>query len=235
MKVRNYKSQCTPELNTRVMRGIEHLVCDYRKILPNGWRCCIEFQRSDEDKPYYELDIESNQGGGSFAPVKMQMLRLCPTISATGNTALHLIIDGLQTAKFESEDPNKWAVIDKLLNHLTALHNTEDITDGVWEELKLFGLTHWYGGIRIPYDIQVTKHDEDGQHVDETTGEIRITFSGAKEWQDLFFCFRIFQKLQVTLNSLWGKDQIWHNLRGFGDPTVQFWVDALGIDEAPER
>lgn len=239
MKVNNYKSQCSPELNAKIMRSIERLVCDFRDELPNGWRCCVEFQRDEEYNPYYQLDIESNKGGGSFAPVKMRMLHLCPEINATGDTSLALLISTLREMQ-HGVDEN---AIEPLINHLSSLHSAEDINFGVWTELKTFGLTHWYGGIRVPYDVLVTEHtdgpcasDEGGQDVRQTEGEIRITFSGAKEWQDTFFCFQIFRRIQTVLNNLWTKDQIWYNLRGFSDdPALSFWVKALEIQEAPER
>ena len=41
MKVISLKSQCSPELNAKILRGVEALVCCYREILPNGWRCCV--------------------------------------------------------------------------------------------------------------------------------------------------------------------------------------------------
>lgn len=235
MKVNNYNSQCTPELNAKVMRNIESLVCDFRDELPNGWRCCVEFQRDNEAEPYYQLDIESNHGGGSFAPVKMQMLRLCPEISATGNTSLALLISALNRAQDEAEDEATAIAIQSLIDHLTSLHSLEDINFGVWTELKTFGITHWYGGVRIPYDILLTEHGKTEQHVQQLKGEIRITFSGAKEWQDTFFCFQIFRRIQMVLNNLWTKDQIWYNLRGFSDPALSFWTKALDLQEAPER
>lgn len=234
MKVNNCKSQWSPALNAKIMRGIERLVCDFRDVLPNGWRCCVEFQDNDETDPNYQLDIESNAGGGSFAPVKMQMLKLFPDLSATGTASLKMITDKVTAAECSGE----------LFSRLVAMHDVSELTEDDWAELKPLGITHWYGGIRIPYDILYTERANTDEHVEGKTedqqihnvlGEIRITFSGAKEWQDTFFCFRLFQKLQIILNEAWADDQIWYNLRGFGDPALKFWVEALGVQEAPER
>ncbi len=240
MKVNNYVSQCTPELNAKIMRGIEKLVCDYRENLPNGWRCCIEFQRDEEHKPYYQLDIESNKGGGSFAPVKMQMLKICPSINATGTASIDDIRDALQNINPKGVDNE---ITKSLLEELDEMECLPDFLDVIWEKLKDCGITHWYGGIRIPYDILLTDYTDDScngdkskQDVRQTTGEIRITFSGAREWQDTFFCFCLFGHIQHTLNTLWEKDQIWYSLGELECyPDLRFWIFTLGVQEAPER
>lgn len=233
MKVNNCKSQWSPALNAKIMRGIKRLVCDFRDVLPNGWRCCVEFQDNDEKVPNYQLDIESNNGGGSFAPVKMQMLRMFPTLSATGDISLPMMTDALCNVEGCSEG---------FFTKLVAMHDINELTEDDWTQLKPLGITHWHGGIRIPYDILYTypvKDCAEGETVEQgvqnVLGEIRITFSGAREWQDTFFCFRLFQKIQTILNEKWADDQIWYNLRGFGDSATKFWVEALGVQEAPER
>lgn len=234
MKVNNCRSKWAPALNAKVMRGIERLVCDYRSTLPNGWRCCVEFQDNDEDQPNYQLDIESNKGGGDFAPVKMQTLHMFPKISATGYgcVTLPMMADVLSEVK---------ECTDVFFTRLIKLHDVSELTDEDWAKLKECGITKWYGGIRIPYDILLTQpakagFEDNKQEVQQIQGEIRITFSGAKEWQDTFFCFRLFQKIQLILNELWPNDQIWYNLRGFKDErSLDFWVNALGVLEAPER
>lgn len=77
--------------------------------------------------------------------------------------------------------------------------------------------------------------ESEEQSVEETKGEIRIACSGAKEWQDTYLCFCLFERIQSILNSLWSNKQIWYNLRGFqDDPCLQFWVKARNIAEAPE-
>lgn len=234
MVVKDFMSQCSPELNAKILRGIENLVCRYRPILTDGWRCCIEFQRKEDTEPYYLLDLQSNGGGGDFAPIKMQTLRVFPKLCGTGTltmTEIHeLIRDG------------KLVTTEAFRARLLSTNDNSRLTSDDWAMLEKAKITHWCGGIRIPYDILVT--DTDGpllvgetpnQSVKETEGEIRIAFSGAKEWQDTFFCFCIFERIQSILNSLWDKDQIWYNLRGFKDvPNLQFWVEALNINEAPE-
>lgn len=236
MKVKDLKSQESSELNAKILRAIESMVCRYREILPDGWRCCVEFQGVEDAEPYYLLDVQSNQGGGEFAPVKMQTLKLFPSSCATGNIRPDMIRRALLPPDLLSVEVNE------MLDSLASLSSSSEITEVEWKILKDLGITHWYGGIRIPYDILITdvvepflSGESSKQSVEESKGEIRIAFSGAKEWQDTFFCFCLFERIQGILNSLWSKDQIWYNLRGFkADPNLQFWIEALGIREAPE-
>lgn len=231
MIIRDFRSECIPELNAKILRVVEKLVCRYRDNLPNGWRCCVEFQHKHADRPCYVLDLQSNQGGGDFAPIKMQTLKLFPEICTTGNITLPRIREIL--AEIDGVD-------DDFCKQLSKMLTVSQLTAQDWGILKEFGITHWYGGVRIPYDILTTDvvepflADESAeQFVKEKKGEIRITFSGAKEWQDTFFCFSIFKQIQKTLNSLWSRDQIWYNLRGFNNnPCVSFWVENLNISEA---
>lgn len=232
MKVLQYYSQCKPQLNAQIMRSIEALVCRHRNILPNGWRCLVEFQRSKDETPYYMLNIQSNQGGGDYAPVKMNMLSLFPNRAATGGDT------SADFCKFiDGRVPND--VARPILDKLAHMQRLTELDNDYWEILSHYGLTHWYGGIRIPYDILVTEHseaflsgEEGEQSVNQTTGEIRIAFSGAKEWEDTFLALYLFGDIQNTLNQLWDQDQIWYNLRGLkADPHLEIWLDLLGIHE----
>lgn len=244
MKIEDFYSVCSPELNAKILRVIENLVCRYGKSLPDGWRCCIEFQRENEEEPYYMLDLKSNRGGGDLAPIKMETLKIFPEICGSGvNNDPSTVADALMKYRNLPCPGLSAGLYDKL----SCLHDFKSVSDETLLELAELGFTLWHGGIRIPYDILVTdirraqQLDEDlddvyEQSVEQTRGEIRITFSGAKEWQDVFFCFCIFERIQGILNELWPKDQIWYNLRGFeNDNMLQFWVEALGITEAPEN
>ena len=241
MKVLEYKSQCTPQLNARIMRSIEALVCRHRNILPNGWRCLVEFQRSENDHPYYHLDIQSNQGGGDFAPVKMQMLKHFPERAATGGDTPEDFCKIMEDFRSTKRPPGQYIpddIVCPIINKLTHMQRLTELDNSYWDILSRYGLTHWYGGIRIPYDILVTEDDDallagSEQVVNQTTGEIRISFSGAKEWEDTFLAFYIFGDIQNALNELWDQDQIWYNLRGLqADPHLEIWLDLLGIREA---
>lgn len=244
MQILDYKSQEQPELNARIMRVIESLVCRHRNILPNGWRCIIEFQNYNNDtEPYYILDIQSNQGGGDYAPTKMQMLKHFPDRHATGGDTPADIISALQLLKSTSHCPDKRissTVADPILEKLSKIKRLSELDSDYWEVLAHYGITHWYGAIRIPYEILATEHGgptlsgkSANQSVKTIPGEIRISFSGAKEWEDAFIALCIFGNIQSILSDLWNQDQIWYNLRGISaDPHLAFWLDMLNINEA---
>lgn len=234
-----YESQCDPKVNARILRVIERLACKYRSSLPNGWRAVVKFQRNDEKKPYYHLDLQSNQGGGEYALVKMQMLELFPEIALTGNSTPSELREMMESLERRNLAPHE--VLEAPHKQLETCCAATDLFEGHWEKLAKYGLTHWHGGMRIPYDILVTEHQlktEDNpnttQDIINTKGEIRIAFSGAKEWQDVFFAVKIFQGIQVILNELWSADQTWYNLRDLKkDLITDFWLTNLGIEEAP--
>ena len=230
MKVNDYRSEWSAEFNAGVMAGVEKLVCKYRRFLPHGWRMGAEFQDDNEGKPSYLLDLESNHGGGAFAPIKMRMLKACPGICATGTATIEDIYEALHDLSLSDDSPELRALRERC-------KNCEDISclaQEDWNNLRQFGITKWYGGIRIPYDILVTEHDaETGEQTTRNVkGEIRIVFSGAKEWQDVFFALLIFKEIQKLLRTEWPMDQIWYNLRELKkDVVVGFWCKNLKVKE----
>lgn len=231
MKIVNFTSQCQPQMNARIMHSIELNVCRYRHNLPSGWRCIVELQHDTDHQPYYALDIQSNQGGGDYAPVKMQMLKAFPERAATGGDTYQDFIK-----IFEDRIPRDSAV--SLANKITRAEHLDVLNDDEWRLLAQHDITRWYGGIRIPYDTLATKNhgacltSTNMQVISQHTGEIRIAFSGAKEWQDLFFAFRIFKDIQKILHKYCDQNQIWYNLRQLqSDPNLGFWLNLLKIHE----
>lgn len=230
-----YSSQCKPQVNARILRAIEEIVCRYRNSLANGWRVIVKFQRRDEEEPYYHLDLESNRGGGDYAPTKMQMLENFPNMAATGPDSIGGLKRRIMLLRQGDKIPEE--VAEHTLNMLGQCTNLTDLPESEWEILKKYGLTRWHGGIRIPYDILLTNHQDDPHGtIERRLGEIRIAFSGAKEWQDVYFALLLFQNIQTILNELWDMDQIWYNLRELRDDTIAgFWLNNLEIAEAPQK
>lgn len=224
-----YASKCSEQFNARIMRLIEEVVCQYRSSLPNGWRVVVKLQGDGDDKPFYHLDLMSNASGGDFAPVKMQMLERFPELSATGIDSTADMVNRIESLTESGIIPEGRAV------HFSGILAAEaskltDLPEDDWWMLSRYGLTHWYGGLRIPYDSLVTE----GDSIHNKKGEIRVAFSGAKEWQDVFFALRIFYGIQVIMNELWSSDQIWYNLRELQkDPVIGFWINNLELSEAP--
>lgn len=227
MKVLQYQPTKNPELNnpklnTQIMDSIEYSVCHYRSVLPDGWRCIVKMQDAKDQRPYYTLDLQSDHGGGDYAPIKMQMLEMFPNIAATGGSTL------TEFCQFIHEKvPSN--VAQPILSKLERIDRLTELNQDYWTMLSHYGLTHWYGGIRIPYNILTTRE----QSVKNRQGEIRIAFSGAKEWEDTFFAFRTLRDIQKILKTLWPTDQIWYNLRHLKqDCHLGIWLNLLDIREA---
>lgn len=217
MVVRDYFSTDVAELNAKIMRTIEMLVCRFSKSLPEGWQAVVEFENYERKEEYYRLILDGNKGNKNDGALKMmQTLKAFPkSICATG-----LLIADDVMHKFSVELMSGW--------------------EGYQKVLSKNGMTNELGGIRIPYEAFVTEHSMVGEinpgvkcEVKKATGEIRIAFCSEAESQNLFYAFEIFKRIQSILNGLWGKDQIWYNLRGLQEfqPT-QFWLTALDIQEA---
>ena len=66
-----FVSECSPEVNAKILDAIEEIVCEYRSFLPDGWRVIIEMIRNDDKESlYYHLDLQSNKGGGDNALIR---------------------------------------------------------------------------------------------------------------------------------------------------------------------
>lgn len=229
MNILNSNIENNQKLSTAVLRNIERLACDHKYAVEDGWRAIIEMQCEGEDHPYFQLDIQSNRGGGNYAEAKMQMLKRFPDLAATGLESPSDFAGRIRPYFDDRPDDQKVPFADVAMNKIAALEYIEQMPKGTAEFLREHGLTSYKGAIRVPYEILVsTEHG-----IDRTNGEIRIAFSGAEEWQDMFFTMDILADLRQSLNELWEYDQIWFNLRSLeADPQTKMWLNLLGIHEA---
>ncbi len=218
------------KLSTVMLRNIERLVCAYDASVADGWRAIIEMQCNGEDHPYFLLDVQSNRGGGNYAEVKMAMLKRFGDLAATGLDSVGTFLDRITPVLKNRPNGQEIPYMDVALNRIAGLDYIEQMPKGTAEFLREHGLTSYKGAIRVPYEILVST--EEGK-IDPTSGEIRIAFSGAEEWQDMFFATDILAELQQSLNELWEHDQIWLNLRGLrANHQTAMWLKLLGIREA---
>lgn len=218
------------KLATTVLRNLEKLACAHSDAVPDGWRAIIEMQCDGDDHPYFQLDIQGNKGGGNYAEAKMAMLKRFPELAATGLETPSAFAERLRPIFENRSEGQEVPFADVAINKISALEYIEQMPKSTAEFLREHGLTSYKGAIRVPYDILVTT---DHGSIERTTGEIRISFSGAEEWQDLFFATDILADLRQSLDELWNYDQIWLNLRGLkADPQTNMWVKLLGIREA---
>lgn len=227
MKVLNVKIDSNQQLATTILRTIERLVCDHSSAVKDGWRAIIEMQCYYEDDPYFRLDVQSNRGGGNYAEAKMAMLDNFGDLPATGLEDPKHFVECIN--QFFDGFPDA-STIHEIVCRISVLDYIEQMPKDVAEFLREHGLTSYKGAIRVPYEILVST--EQGS-IGTETGEIRIAFSGAEEWQDLFFATEILAELQQALNKFWECDQIWFNLRDLqADPRTEMWLKLLGVQEA---
>lgn len=224
------------KLSTATLRSIERLVCVHGYTVEDGWRAIIEMQCEGEEHPYFQLDVQSNRSGGDYAEAKMQMLKHFPDLTATGLESPKEFVARLDQ-HIEQIPPEQLETFKAVKSNIAKLEHIEQMRRCDAESLRDCGLTSYKGAIRVPYETLVsTKHG-----IDRASGEVRIAFNGAeewqdtfsKEWQDVFFTMDILADLRQSLNELWEYDQIWFNLRGLeADPQTKMWLNLLGIREA---
>lgn len=241
MQILNFRSLEQPELNAEILRIVDRLTKQHHDILPDGWRAIIKFQDKSDPQPYYHLDLQSDNDGGDFAPVKMQMLELFPSRAATGGDSpdsFCSVISRLQARQSPTHHiPSE--IANSIMNKLPHLTSLSELDRDYWQTLSHYGLTRYYGAIRIPYNALVTERHEaflarekDELYIRPSSGEIRISFSGAKEWQDLFLAVSILKSIQKSLRKLWTIDQISYCLKDLqADPQVNFWLQLLKVHE----
>ena len=237
MKILTYKTDAVgiDPKTAVILRSLERAVCNFDYIVERGWRFILEMQGDDEEQPYYVIDVQSNRGGGSYAEAKMSTLRDFSGELATGyvdlNELKNMVLD-IATSEHH--------VYDALLGEIKMLDSfdpdSEDarrLSTSLREALRdELGITFYKGGIRFLYqDLRVIADGAGG--VKEENGEIRMSFSGASEEQDLFFALMVFRSLKGSFVDLYPNIQGWFNIRDFDDyPEVKYYIDILGIKEA---
>lgn len=222
MKIITYsnRAESNSEAKTGViLRKLEQLVRKYSYLVPNGWRLILKMQATGDAKPYYHIDVQSDNGGGSYAEAKMSTLERFPERAATGGDSLRELLEALEdwshTVRYKK---------------ISALESIDLLTEDMWLWLRdKVGFAPCYGGIRIPYEDKIVE----GNEISDESGEIRIAFSGASAEQDLFFALMIFRALNDSFVKLYPNTQGWLNLRKLQEvPAVKLWLDLLEIEEA---
>lgn len=237
MIVNEYRApHCSTELNTNILRAVQKLILEYRNFI-DDWSCCIEFQREDDDEPYYILRVAEPYliHAKTEADHKVQTLRTFPIKPMTGKLTISEII------KFLNGEPGGNAVVNRLFSGGHSDRYDDLSENGKMELRDIYGITNGLGGIRIPYEILVTTHDHDDITSDNidcnvmpVEGEIRIAFHGAEEeWQNVFFSVQLFGRIQEILNDLWTSDQILYDLNELREEnTTAFWLKVSSVQES---
>jgi hypothetical protein len=226
MNVLTYKTESNSDEKTGViLRTLERLICEYKYVVPNGWRFIMKMRTTDSTEPYYHLDVQSNRGGGSFAEVKMVTLE-SHDIASTGSIDLLRLVEIIE----EGYSSDSCDVCQEILGEVRKLENASQMSKQLAEKIRdTCNVTPFHGGIRIPYEDLIIN----GNETSKETGEILLSFSGASQEQDIFFALSVFRAMNEAFPVLYPNTQGWLNLRELEKiPVVKFWLNALGIEEA---
>lgn len=226
------------EVAAQILRMLEHDVCAFDYVLPDGWRCIVKVIDNTPivaDNPSYMellyLDVQSNRGGGTYAEAKMnsmEKIKIFASASRPAKTGGELQF-ALVEAKVKEDEI-----------HYIDYGRLETVSNSTWNWMRDQGVAPWYGGITVPYECLVSmpagggcNHGEIHYEMKKKTGMIRIAFSGASQEQDLFFALSVLRIMTEKADDIFSTAQAWFNLRGLEEiPAIKMWLQLLGIKEA---
>lgn len=185
------------------------------------------------------LDVQADEGGGSWAQAKIQTLEKCPGWVATHPMEIDELCSTLEFLGFGE------------IAEAEIISEADIYTDLTPEDIKWLvdvddgpGLAPGFGGIRIPYRCNFVKEglkkvadgsseilveDKSQREMIEEAGEVLIAFSGAAQWQDLQFAMRIAQEMRNHWNAK--KDEFlvmdFNSLKEY--PEIEFWMANYGL------
>lgn len=222
LKSRTEGCTCSDILMASLIRELERLVCEFDDLVPAGWRCILEVQRAGSDVPLYELDVQSNRGGGTWAEAKMATLKKFPAMAATTKLEIDAVLSALDQLGYGGDCPT--------VKQIRNLEDVGQLTTAMWQWLlDTVQFTPCYGAVRVPFQ---GIYFEDGRASSEA-GEVRIVFSGATGEQDVFFCISLLKVLIDGTNRVFRETQIWYNLQELARiPVVNFELKRVKIREA---
>lgn len=211
------------ELVFAIQKTIDATTRRLKVALPRGWRLIVKVAcESGKEAPPHELmylDVQADEGGGSWAEAKIQTLEKCPGWVATHPMEIEELTKTLGFLGFDNE----------------AISGAKYYVELTPEDIKWLvdvengpGLAPGFGGIKIPYQCNFVQTDSNGGLVAES-GEILIAFSGAAAWQDLQFALVIAREMRSHWNEK--KDEFltmdFEPLKIY--PEIEYWMTNLGL------
>lgn len=236
MKILEKMIGVNSELAAKVIELLDGLTCDYKASFSDGWSFAIEMQAAGKTDPFFRLVAQDERGGGDLAPIKMQTLRIFPGVAATGFMSVSDLSSRLtqmvknQVGNLPAIAPEDAGKLRSFLDRIHTLETIAQITDEDLQCLHNVGITTYQGAIRVPYTMYRLA-ETDGCLAQ---GDIRIAFSGAKEWQDLMLAALILQSLQRNLRQLWKSEHIHYDLTRLNQlPEVAMAISLAGVETVP--
>jgi len=225
MKVRDARCKLDSyEVVFAIQKTTEAMTQKLKMALPRGWRLIVEVACGGvEEIPRKELlylDVQADEGGGSWAEAKIKTLKDHPGWSATHPMEIEELRSAFSHLGFHNRDE---AVKINKAKHYTELTPEDirwlvDVKNGP-------GIAPGFGGIRIPYRCNFVKHSK----MLAESGEVLIGFSGAAPCQDLQFALTVAQ----TMEDHWynKKDEFlvmnFEPLKEWSD--IEYWMANLGL------
>lgn len=220
-----------------VLHLVDHMTSRHAQSLPDGWRCIIRLDTdSAEAEPSindFLLDVSDPHQGGIYAEAKMGMLLRFPDLPATGfETPQEVVrrIEALDGADRDWLDTDAEHELAEVLD--TAGQNERYIFNKLAAEtLRKYGLTAYQGGIAIPFEHYYLDTGASAP-IDTATGVLRIAFSGAREWQDVFFAINAADIFVDRYRKHFPSEYFRPNLQHLRRiPEVAMWVTLLDFRE----
>lgn len=182
------------------------------------WRAIVEIV-CDKRLVFYS-DIQSVNGGGSWAQAKHKALRkadytrdmdICEIKELISNGPLA----NTEMAKSIYEVEHFGLLTKKQLAWIVDVDNGPGLAPG-------------YGGIKIP--VKILYRDDEGTQLFRQNAWIKVSFSGATQYQDLYFAFGIFDLVIDTIKGFDKSIRLSYDLEGLlVDAQIAFLADTLKI------
>lgn len=169
------------------------------------------------------LDVQADEGGGSWAEAKIRTLEKCPGWVATHPMEIDELCSTLEYFGFLDTVSGREISEANLYAELAPedIKWLVDVKNGP-------GLAPGFGGIKIPYRCNFVQASTEKEMIAES-GEILIAFSGAAAWQDLQFALTVARRMRDHWDEK--KDEFltmdFNPLKIY--PEIEFWMTNLGL------
>lgn len=214
MTICTYRSMSNPHckaLTAALLNLLQELEIRYAYLLSRGWHTIIKVTDHSKGAEYYQIEISSDQGDGSYAAAKMSTLETLG-LSHTGNLSIRQVTEMAQTFLSVKLQPAGQPQLRRIEQYQDVGEIPDDLAEWLRDEL---GFAPYLGGICTSFEGYVPSGDK----IDLVSGDILIAFSGASQEQDVMFATYILRTIIQTM-----KEQ---------DPLTSYTFDVGALMEVP--
>ncbi len=230
MKTNAYKNELRDNsLAKKLMDVIANMTEDFDFILPRGWRFIAKIvTESDNGTPPHQLfylDIQADEGGGSWAEAKIQTMEMM-NLAATQPLEAQKILNWIYDAGMQNTERGK-EICDDIIDGgiLMADQLSKEAIKWLVDVKNGPGIAPNFGGLRLNADCHFFKENLDASlnsskwNPATETDTIYVAFSGAAAWQDLQFATCALKRIVKHLDNI---------------PDEAFEFDSKPLEEIPE-